>query len=125
MGYFGFHWGYVDTWEKFVEVYRGLLKTLDFHNLRLKGSKVVLLGKTLDFLGKRVTNGQIMPDPHMIGKIQNYHPDDIVTVGQLLSFIGMISYISDHIFQASVVLHKLRQAAKGQLADHIKWTFIC
>ena len=49
-------------------------------------------------------------------------PEDILTVGKMLSFINMISYITDHIFQASVDSHKLRQAAKSQIADYIKWT---
>ena len=114
--------GGAETWEDFLEVFEGLLKTLAYHNLRLKGSKVTLLGKSLDFLGKKICDGKIYPNPHTIDKINSYDPSDIITNGQMLSFIGMMSYISDHIFQSSQVLHDLRQACKGNIADHFPWT---
>ena len=114
--------GGAETWDEFLTVFEGLLKTLQFYNLRLKGSKVTILGKTLDFLGKRITDGKIYPNPHTIDRIQSHEPSDITTNGQMLSFIGMMSYISDHIFQSSQVLHELRQACKGGTAEHFPWT---
>ena len=39
----------------------------------------------------------------------------------LLSYSLYGVYLSDHIFQASVLLHQLRQAAKGPLAEHVDW----
>ena len=114
--------GGAESWDEFLVVFEGLLKTLAYHNLRLKGSKVTLLGKSLDFLGKKIVDGNIYPNPHTIDKINSHNPEDITTIGQMLSFIGMMSYISDHIFQSSAVLHDLRQACKGNVADHFKWT---
>ena len=113
--------GGADDWDTYLKVLKGLFGTIRFHNLRLKGKKVKLLGTTLDFLGKKITKGKIHPSPHTISRISNYQVSDIVTKKQLLSFIGLVSYVSDHLFQASVVLHTLRQAARGQLAEHVVW----
>ena len=110
-----------DDWDTFLKVVRGFFATIRFHNLRLKGKKVKLLGTTLYFLGKKISNGKIFPSPHAISKITNYEIRDIITKKQLLSFIGLVSYLSDHLFQASVILHCLRQAAKGPLAEHVNW----
>ena len=114
--------GGAESWDEFLTVFEGLLKTLEYYNLRLKGSKVTILGKSLDFLGKKIVDGKIYPNPHTIDRINSYEPSDITTIGQMLSFIGMMSYISDHIFQSSTVLHDLRQACKGAPAEHFQWT---
>ena len=107
---------------EFLENLAAVLRTLKYFGFRLKGKKMRILGKEIDLLGKRIKNGKIFPSKHCITNIDNIIQSNIVTKRQLKSFIGLVSYISDHIpFQADL-LNDLRNAAKGVLADKVEWS---
>jgi hypothetical protein len=42
---------YHDTKEEFFKILNGILKTLDFHDFRIKGSKVVIGATSIKLLG--------------------------------------------------------------------------
>jgi len=111
-----------DTDEEFLENLDAVLKTLKYFGFRLKGKKMRILGTEIDLLGKRIVKGKILPSKHCIENIDSIVQEKIVTKRQLKSFIGMVSYISDHIPFQSDLLNELRNATKGELASSVEWT---
>jgi hypothetical protein len=113
---------YASTREKFMEVLKGVFLTLKFHNFRLKGSKVQILGKKFKLLGKTISNGKIEAGQHVINNVNNIGISELNTKRKLKRFLGMVAYISSHLPYATDLLKTLREASTGALEDKIEWT---
>ena len=113
---------FADTREEFITVLSGVLATIEYAGLRLKGKKMTVLGKTIKLLGKELSNGTIRPCKHIVTSITDRVREKIVTKRQLKAFIGAVAYITDHIPHQADLLLMLRNATAGTLADSVDWT---
>ena len=114
--------GGADTWEEFIEIFEGVLATLQYNNLRLKGKKVQVLGCSVEFLGRRIENGEIKASPHHIKRLNEFQYDSLTTKGLLKQFIGLCTYLSEFRYMANEALSKIRDLANGPNKDKIDWT---
>ena len=57
----------------------------------LSPKKIELFKKEIDFLGKRIKNGQIELQQHIYTKIKDF-PDTFKTLKELQSFLGLLNY---------------------------------
>lgn len=113
---------FANTPEEFLEVLDKLLKTLWFYNLRLKGKKMSILGTTLSLIGKLIKKGVIFPNVHVVKNLDAKIWESIVTKRQLKGFLGVVTYIADHLPFKAELTATLDKAATGVLADYVKWT---
>ena len=111
-----------DNWTDFVETLEGVLATLKYNNLRLKGKKVQLLGYSAEFLGRRVERGVIKPSQHHISRIADFDHTKIHTKRQLKQFNGLITYLAEFKKMAAEAFYKIRKLAEGPNSDKINWT---
>ena len=114
--------GGADTWEEYCEVLEGVLATLKFNNLRLKGKKVTLLGYKAEFLGRRIEKGMIKPSPHHIDRISRFDYKAIPTKKALKRFNGLVTYLSEFKYMAAEEFFEIRKLAEGPNTDKIEWT---
>ena len=111
-----------NTRSEFLRNLEAVLQTLVYFNFRLKGKKMSVLGTSIDLLGKTLVKGVIKASKHIIQNINNRSYEAIITKRQLKSFIGCVSYISDHLPRQADLLAELRTASTGTLADKVVWT---
>ena len=112
-----------DTEDQFIYLYEQLLRTLDHHGLRLKGSKVFVLNFELNFLGNRISNGVMQASPHLQMRIDQARKEDIKTIGQMKSYLGTINYMIKFMKRSRLVLKELQKAAKGtDMKKAFPWT---
>jgi hypothetical protein len=109
--------------KEFFELLFVVFHTLSNLGLFLKGSKVKILGTTINLLGKEIVNGTIRANPHIISNLRGMTSINMTTKRMLKRFLGTCTYIGDHIRYRSEILHKLRTESIGQNGALIKWTF--
>ena len=114
--------GGADTWEEFIELFEGVLATLEYNNLRLKGKKVQLLGCSIEFLGRRIEHGVIKASPHHVQRLNDFSYEALSTKGLLKQFIGLCTYLSEFRYMANEALNKVRELSNGPNKDKIDWT---
>ncbi len=84
--------GGADSWEEFIELFEGVLATLEYNNLRLKGKKVQLLGCSIEFLGRRIEHGEIKASPHHVQRLNEFSHEALSTKGLLNPYAGISSH---------------------------------
>ena len=109
------------TWDDYIELIEKLFGILEYHNLRIKGSKTQLLGTSIEFLGRRIKDGIIYASPHHIERLDKFSHLHISTKKQLKQFLGLCAFISEHKPHASTILHPLRRLSDGNNKDPIYW----
>ena len=109
--------------DHFIYLYEQLLKTLDEHGLRLKGSKTFVLNFEANFLGNLISHGVMKASPHLQIRIDQARKEDIKTIGQMKSYLGTINYLIKFMVRSTLVLRPLQQAAKGtDMKKLFPWT---
>ena len=111
-----------NSFEEHLDLLDKVLTTLKVMGFRMKGSKMQVLGKTIALLGKTLALGKILASSHTIENLNNFTVEVIKTKKNLKSFLGIASYLADHVPYASEVLAPLRKEAAGVNVLEIKWT---
>ena len=110
-----------DSFDGLVQLLDEILGTLEYHGLKLKGSKVAILGKEYEFLGKVLKDGKIHPSPHHIEKIKMWSHEDMPKKKDVQAFIGLVQYLGGHVDHCSDLLHPLHRAISKSNGDFV-WT---
>lgn len=108
--------------EKFLDLVDQVLKTCWFYNLRLKGSKMSVFGKTIKLLGKTISKGVIWANDHVVTDLRKKIWNTIVTKKQMKGFLGSVNYIAEHLPYKTDLVDSLVRASTGVLADKFVWT---
>ena len=88
-------------------------------NLKLKLAKCKFLEESVQYLGHVISAMGTSPDPSKIEAIKNYVPPK--TVGELASFLGLVSYYRRFIDKFSTIAHPLIIQSKGMKTEEVKW----
>ena len=104
---------------EFVQLYESFMKTLRRYNLRIKGQKTFLLCMSFNFLGYRIAEGKLGPNPHLVNKLLNIKYTDLKTVKALLALIGMARYLAKFMRKSTHVMHGLTQAVRNRKTNEI------
>ena len=109
--------------DQFIHLYEQMLKTLDEHGLRLKGSKTFVLNFEANFVGHQISHGTMKPSPHLQMRIDKIRKEDIKTIGQMKSYLGSINFMIKYMKRSHLVLRSLQQASKGtDMKTLFPWT---
>ena len=110
------------TEKEFVELYESFMKTIKRYNLRIKGSKTFVLQASFNFLGYRIQNGTIGPNPHLVNRIMDIKWEDLKTVKQVMALIGMARYLARFMKRSTHVMNGLTKAIKNKkTAEKVIW----
>ena len=77
--------------DRLQEVFTCLRKA----GLKLKASKCVLFETEIVFLGRRISHGEVRPDPERVARVKDWHPPR--NKSELVSFLGFASYYREFI----------------------------
>ena len=110
-----------ESFESLLHTLDNLLGTLAHYNLRLKGSKMTILTKKIEFLGRELVNGKVVPSRHHVTKLQNIKWEDMKTGKELRPYLGLYNYCAGHVWKSSETLHLLHKAAATN-SKEIPWT---
>jgi hypothetical protein len=113
-----------DTKEMLLERLEKVLTTLKFRWLRLKGKKCLIFAKDVILLGRRIKDGKILMNKHILQKAMEATPENITTIKTLKRYLEIINYLSIGLPRRTEVLHELNKEASGskKLADKVNWT---
>ena len=110
------------TEKDFVELYESFMRTLKRYNLRIKGSKTFVLLASFNFLGYRINEGTIGPNPHLVNRILDINWQDLKTVKQVMALIGMARYLARFMKRSTHVMNGLTKAIKNKkTAEKVNW----
>lgn len=82
------------------------------NNLTLNKEKCVDKATSIEFLGALLTSEGCKPLPERVNAIKNFPTPR--TYGQLREFIGMVTYISKHLWNISTIMAPLQEPLKGE-----------
>lgn len=109
--------------DEFLKMLDEVLKVYEFHIIRIKGKKMVILMDEFKFLGSVVKNGKIFPNPHQQEVLSKLKFDEIITVKMMKSYLGSANFLASHKHMSSEVFADLRKAALStDLSTKIIWT---
>ena len=108
--------------EEHVQHIREVLSRLEQHGIVLNGEKCVLGVPEVQFLGHLVSARGITPLPEKVAAIPAFPRP--VTVGQLMSYLGMVNFYRRFISGAAGVLKPLTDALRGASgkAAKLEWS---
>ena len=108
--------------EKFLDTLRLFLSTCKYYGLKLKGSKLALFQKEMNFLGSVVRDGKILPNPHNTLKVKSTKITDLVRVTDLRRYLGMITFLANHLHRSTDILKHLRKLISAETHAKIDWS---
>ncbi|CBY39471.1 unnamed protein product [Oikopleura dioica] len=110
--------------EQLLDRLEKVLATLKYRNLRLKGKKCLIFAKDVVLLGRRVKDGKILMNRHILQKAIDATPENITTVKLLKRYLGVINYLAISLPRRTEVLWELNKEVSGsrKLAERIEWT---
>ena len=111
-----------DSWNHLLGTLDKLLSILNRYNLRLKGKKMTIISKELNFVGRTIKLGEICPSPHHRLKLINYDHANINTKKCMKSFLGLCAFLAEFKINSTEILNDFRKLSEGNLKDKIIWT---
>ena len=106
------------TEEEHVQHIKEVLSRLEQHGIVLNGEKCVLGVPEVQFLGHLVSARGIIPLPEKVAAIRAFPRPG--TVGQLMSYLGMVNFYRRFIRGAAGVLKPLTDALRGASGKAVK-----
>jgi len=97
---------------------REVLDRLRTYRLNLQPQKCEFLRKVLNYLGHKITEAGVKPDPHKVAAITSYSTH--ILVKELKTFCGMISYYRRFIPNCSGIAFPLQKLLKKDVK--LEWT---
>jgi len=106
---------------EFLKIFERFLKVTEYNNLRIKGSKLKMFQREMNFLGVTISEGKISPSPHQHSKAINWKRSDIKTKTDLRSFLGLCQFLARFMHRSTEVFAGLRkEAGKDKDLDTIR-----
>lgn len=103
--------------SKLIEIFSRLRE----HNLKLQPGKCEFLRKEITYLGHKISENGIMPDPSKISSVTNFPQP--TNQKQVKSFLGLASYYRRFIENFSHIAQPLNNLLKKDA--EFKWTALC
>ena len=109
------------SFEEHIDRLRLIFDRMRDANLRLKPKKCELLKQEVTFLGHRVSENGISPDPNNVAKIVNWPIPKNAT--EIRQFLGICSYYRRHVKAFSSIAKPLNDLTKND--STLVWTNDC
>ena len=112
-----------ETWEEHLIHIKAVLSQLREHKLTVKSIKCKFGMRECEYLGHRVGNGQVKPDPKKIIAVENFPKP--MTKKQVRGFLGLTGYYRKFIASYASIAIPLTDLTKKALPDKVNWTPEC
>ena len=128
----GLHWEtclfYLDdiivfatTWEEHLDRLRQVFERLRHAKLKLGAEKCTFAAKEVSYLGHRVTEEGLLPDPLLLAAIREINPPKNAT--EVRSFLGLAGYYRRYVKNFAAIAGPLRALTQKDAAFH--WSSEC
>ena len=128
----GLHWEtclfYLDdvivfssTWEEHLARLRQVFETLRHANLKLGAEKCAFTAKEVSYLGHRVTEEGLLPDPALLTAIREIPPPK--TAAEVRSFLGLAGYYRRYVKNFATIAGPLHALTQKDVVFH--WSADC
>jgi len=113
-----------ETYEETTQVYRSVLKKFSAANIKLAASKTHIFPSTTDILGwKWHQGGKLQPSPHRKLALKNTKQEDISTIKDLRSWVGLYKTLLIATPNLATVMDPFDQeAANKESKEKVTWT---
>ena len=112
-----------NTLDECIGNWEAVLSKLDAHNLKVSPSKVRIFLQDSEVFGHRVTNGTIRPSDHIVSSLAATKMQDLITVKQVRSWIGLYKTLSRHLPRLALYMEPFDHALKNLAASStFDWT---
>ena len=129
---FGLHWEmclfYIDdiivfssTWEEHLARLRQVFERLRHANLKLGAEKCAFAAKEVSYLGHRVTEEGLLPDPALLAAIWEIPPPKTTT--EVHSFLGLAGYYRRYVKNFAEIASPLHALTRKDAVFH--WSTDC
>ena len=109
-----------ESFQDHVKHLRVVLQRLEETGLKLKPEKCIIVGRSCQFLGHVVGEGQIRPLEAKVKAVGGYpHPTKKKQMG---AFLGLTNYYRCFIPGYSAIVVPLNDATRKLAPDHVEWT---
>ena len=112
---------YSKTFDQHLQNLQEVFNILKENNRRLKEKKCYFFTKKANFLGYKISEEGIRPDPAKIDKIQ-YYPIPI-SIREVRQFLGLVSYYRRYIQDFTKIAYPLNQLLHKD--QEFSWTDEC
>ena len=128
----GLHWEtclfYLDdiivfssTWEEHLARLRGVFERLRHTKLKLGAAKCTFAAKEVSYLGHRVTEEGLLPDPSLLAAIRDIPPPKTAT--EVRSFLGLAGYYRRYVKGFAAIATPLHALTRKAAVFH--WSEDC
>ena len=128
----GLHWEtclfYLDdiivfssTWEEHLARLREVFEKLRHAKLKLGATKCTFAAKEVSYLGHRVTEEGLLPDPSLLAAIRDIPPPKTAT--EVLSFLGLAGYYRQYVKGFAAIAAPLHTLTRKDALFH--WSEDC
>ena len=128
----GLHWEtclfYLDdiivfssTWEEHLSRLREVFETLRHAKLKLGAAKCTFAAKEVSYLGHRVTEEGLLPDPSLLAAIRDIPPPKTAT--EVRSFLGLAGYYRRYVKDFAAIAAPLHALTRKDALFH--WSEDC
>ena len=128
----GLHWEtylfYLDdiivfssTWEEHLSRLREVFERLRHAKLKLGGAKCTFTAKEVSYLGHRVTEEGLLPDPSLLAAIRDIPPPKTAT--EVRSFLGLAGYYRRYVKGFAAIAAPLHALTRKDAVFH--WSEDC
>lgn len=113
-----------ETQREAIDNYRDVLQKLSAANIKISASKTKIFLKSVDILGWKWSQGGFLsPSPHRVNAIKNAKHEDIKTVKDLRSWLGLYKTLLPASPNLTLLLHPFDlQVADRMSKDEVNWT---
>ena len=123
----GLHWEtclfYLDdiivfaaTWEEHLDRFRQVFESLRHAQLKLGANKCTFAAKEVSYLGHRVTEEGLLPDPSLLAAIREISPPKNAT--EVRSFLGLAGYYQRYVKNFAAIAGPLHALTRKDAVFH-------
>ena len=109
------------TWEEHLARLRQVFERLRHANLKLEAEKCAFTAKEVSYLGHRVTEEGLLPDPALLTAIQEIPPPKTAT--EVRSFLGLTGYYRRYVKNFAAIAGPLHALTRKDAVFH--WSADC
>ena len=113
---------YGESKEVMLVRLRKVLDVCRLNGITLKGSKMRFFEFDMNFLGHKISEGEIHPSPHRMLRAQEFSMENITTAADLRKFLGVAHFLAKHLRRSATVFQHLRKFAGKDGKTKIPWS---
>ena len=104
------------TWEEHLDLHRQVFECLRHAQLKLSADKCTFASKEVSYLGHRVTEEGLLPDPSLLAAIREISPPK--NAAEVRSFLGLAGYYRRYVKNFAAIAGPLHSLTRKDAVFH-------